>query len=138
MRQRNNCKGADSTYDAWLLSNNTPKKWFPYKKFISMFSERETQRLLISNKENLELCSQSTPIEDGKFDFNGTMTSLSEKLSWSVIESTSESENQNSSSNDNEMLPDSPIRRKRKQQCIQLLCAEEHFEEGPPESFEKT
>ena len=103
-----------------------------------MFSGRETQRLLISNKENLELCLQSTPIEDGKFDFNDTMTSLSEKFSWSVTESTSESENQNSSSNYNEMLPDSPIRRKRKQQCIQHLCAEEYFEEEPPESFKKT
>ena len=35
------------------------------------------------------------------------------------------------------MLPDSPIRQKRKQRCIQLLCAEEHSEEEPPESFEK-
>ena len=102
-----------------------------------MFPERETQRLLISNKENLEQCSQSTPIEDGKFGFNDTMVSLSEKLSWSVTESTSESENQNSSSNDNKMLPDSPIRRKRKHRCIQLLCAEEYSEEEPAESFEK-
>ena len=53
MRQRNNWEGADSMYDAWLLSNNTPRKWFPYKKFISMFPEWETQRLLIWNKENL-------------------------------------------------------------------------------------
>ena len=35
------------------------------------------------------------------------------------------------------MKPDSPIRQKRKQRCIQLLCAEEHSEEEPPESFEK-
>ena len=67
-------------YDAWVLSNSMPGKWFPYKKFISMFPQWETQRLLKSNKENLEQCSQSTPIEDGKFDFNDTMTSLSEKL----------------------------------------------------------
>ena len=59
-------------------------------------------------------CSQSTPIEDGKFDFNDTITCLSEKLSSSVIESTSENENQNSSSSDNETLPDSPIKRNRK------------------------
>ena len=39
MRQRNNWAGADSVYDAWLLSSNTPRKWFPYKKFISMFTE---------------------------------------------------------------------------------------------------
>ena len=35
------------------------------------------------------------------------------------------------------MLPDSPIRQKRRQRCIQHLCAEEHFEEEPHESFEK-
>ena len=137
MRQRNNWEGADSVYDAWLLSNNTPRKWFPYKKFISMFPEWEHQRLLIYNKENLEQCSQSTPIEDGKFDFNDTMTSLSEKLSSSVIESASENENQNSSSSDNETLPDSPIKQKCKRRCIQLLCAEECSEEEPPESFER-
>ena len=96
MRERNNWDGADSMYDAWLLSNNTPRKWFPYKKFISMFPEWEHQRFLIYNKKNLEQCSQSTPIEDGKFDFNDTMTSLSEKLSSSVIELASENENQNS------------------------------------------
>ena len=53
MRQRNNWEGADSVYDAWLLSNNTPRKWFPHKTFISMFLEW----LLTYNKENLEQCS---------------------------------------------------------------------------------
>ena len=128
MRQRNNWKGVDSVHDAWLLSNNMPRKWFPYKKFTSMFPGWEHHRLLIYNKENLEQCSQSTPIEDEKFDFNDTMTSLSEKLSSSVIESASENENQNSSSSDNETLPDSPIKQ-CKRQCIQLLCAEECSEE---------
>ena len=65
------------------------------------------------------------------------MTSLSEKLSSSVIELTSENENQNLSSSDNETLPDSPIKRKRKWWCIQLLCAEEYFKEEPPESYER-
>ena len=51
MRQRNNWEGADSVYDAWLLSNNMPRKWFPYKKFISMFPEWEQQMLLIYNRE---------------------------------------------------------------------------------------
>ena len=137
MRQRNNWEGADSVYDAWLLSNNTPRKWFPYQKFISMFPEWETQRLLIYNKENLEQCSQSTPIKEGKFDFNDTMTSLSEKLSSSVIESASENENQNSSFSDNGTLPDSSIKRKRKRRCIQLICAEELSEEPPPESYKR-
>ena len=61
------------------------------------------------------------------------MTSLSEKLSSSVIESASEKGNQNSSSDDNETLPDSPIKRKGKQRCIQHLCAEDK----PPESYER-
>ena len=136
MRQRNNWECADSVYDAWLLPNKTTRKWFPYKKFISMFPEWEHQRLLFYNKENLEQCSQSTPIEDGKFDFNDTMTSLSEKLSSSVIESSSEIENQNSSFSDNETLPDSPVKQKCKGRCIQLLCAEDCSEEEPPGSYE--
>ena len=137
MRQRTNWEGADSVYDAWLLSNNTPRKWFPYQKFISMFPEWETQRLLIYNKENLEQCSQSTPIKEGKFDFNDTMASLSEKLSSSVIKLASENENQNSLFSDNGTLPDSPIKRKCKRRCIQLICAEELSEEQPPESYER-
>ena len=34
--QETNWEGADSVYDTWLLSNNTPRKWFPYKKFINI------------------------------------------------------------------------------------------------------
>ena len=65
------------------------------------------------------------------------MTSLSKKLSSSVIESVSESECHNSSFSDNETLPDSPIKQKRKQRRIQLLCAEELSEEQPPESIKR-
>ena len=65
------------------------------------------------------------------------MTSLSEKLSSSVIESASESESHNSLFSDNETLPNSPIKRKRKRRGIQLLCAEELSEEQPPESYER-
>ena len=64
------------------------------------------------------------------------MTSLSEKLSWSVIDLASENENQNSSSSNNE-TSDSPIKQKRKRQCIQLLCAEEHSEEQSPENYDR-
>ena len=71
------------------------------------------------------------------FDFNDTMISLSEKLLSSAIESASENENQSSSSSDNETLPDSPIKRKCQRRCIQLLRAEECFEEEPPESYER-
>ena len=38
---------------------------FLTKKFLSMFPEWETKRLLMYNKENLEQCSQSTPIKRG-------------------------------------------------------------------------
>ena len=76
-------------------------------------------------------------MKDGKFDFNDTLISLSEKLSSGVIESASENEKQNSSSSYNETLPDSSIKRKRKRRYIQLLCAEEHSEEQPPESYER-
>ena len=82
-----------------------------------MFPEWKHQRLLIYNKENLEQCFHSTSVEDGKFDFNDIMTSLSEKLSLSVIESASENENQNSSSRDKETLPDSQIKQKCKRRC---------------------
>ena len=102
-----------------------------------MFPEWETQRLLIYNQENLEQCSQSTPTKEGKFNFNDTMTSLSEKLLPSVIESVSESESHNSPFSDNETLPDSPITRKRKRRRIQLLCAEKLSEEQQPESYER-
>ena len=81
----------------------------------------------------MEQCSQSTPIEDGKFDFNDTVTSLSEKLSSSVIESASENEN----SSDNETLPNSPIKQICKRRCIQLLCAGECSEDELPESYER-
>ena len=93
--------------------------------------------LLIYNKEYLKQCSQSTPIEDRKFDFKNTMTFLSEKLASSVIESVSENDNQSSSSSGNETLPGSPIKQKCKWRWIQLLCAEECSEEKPPESYER-
>ena len=63
------------------------------------------------------------------------MTSLSEKLSWSVIDLANE--NENSSSSNNETLSDSPIKQKRNRQYIQLLCAEEHSEEQSPESYDR-
>ena len=58
-------------------------------------------------------------------------------MSLSVIELASENESQNSPSSANETLPDSPTKRKRKRRCIQLLCAEEHSEKEPPESYER-
>ena len=34
-------------------------------------------------------------------------------------------------------MPDSPIKRKRKRRCIQLICAGELSEEQPPDSYER-
>ena len=102
-----------------------------------MFPEWETQRLLKCNKVNLEQSSQSIPIKEWKFDFNDTMIFLLDKLSSSVTESASENENHKSSFSENESLPDWPIKRKRKQQCIQLLCAEEFSEEQHSENYDR-
>ena len=33
MQQRKNWEGADDMYDAWLLSNNMPRKWFLTRSF---------------------------------------------------------------------------------------------------------
>ena len=103
-------------------------------KYVSRMGN--TKATYIQQRDS-EQCSQSTPIKEGKLDFNDTMTSLSEKLSSSVIESASENENQNSSLSNNGTLPDSPIKRKRKRRCIQLICAEELSEEQPPDSYER-
>ena len=70
-----------------------------------MFPVWETQRLRLYNKENLEQCLQSTSITERKFEFNDTMTSLSEKLSSSVLETCSENKNYNSSFSEHETLP---------------------------------
>ena len=100
-------------------------KMVSLQEIYKSFPEWEIQKLLTYNKKNLEQCSQSISIKDGKFDFNDTVTSLLEKLSSSVIESASESESHNSSFRDNETLPDSPIKQKCKRRRIQLLCAKE-------------
>ena len=103
---------------------------FP-EKYVSRMGNK---RLLIYNKENLEQYLQSTPIKEGKFDFNDTMTSLSEKLLSSVIESASGNENHNSSCSDKKS---SSIKRKRKGRYMQPLCAEQLFDEQPPESYDR-
>ena len=37
MRERNNWKGADSIFDAWLLFHKKRRSWFPYYVFITLF-----------------------------------------------------------------------------------------------------
>ena len=51
--------------------------------------------------------------------------------------SLSENDNHNLSFSDNESLPDSPVKRKCKLGCIQLLRAEELSEEQQPESYDR-
>ena len=44
MRERTGWEGADALYDAWLLSHNFCRIWFPYKMFVSRFSHWEKLR----------------------------------------------------------------------------------------------
>ena len=54
MRLRSNWHGPDTVYDAWLLSNNERRKWFPYKKFIKKYPHWEKKRLQIFAENNPE------------------------------------------------------------------------------------
>ena len=36
MRQMGEWEGHDSVYNVWLLSNNSRRKWFPYKLFTKV------------------------------------------------------------------------------------------------------
>ena len=137
MQQRNNWEDADSVYDAWLLSNNMPRKCFSYKKIYKYVSRMGNTKVTYVQQREFGTVLIINTNKEGKFDFNDTMTSLSEKLSSCATESASESESHNLLISDNEMLPDSQIKRKRKQRRIQLLCAEELSEEQPPESYER-
>ena len=58
-------------------------------------------------------------------------------FSSSANESAWETENHNLSFSDNEMLPDSQIKQKHMQWCIQFLCAENLSKEEPPESYDR-
>ena len=60
-------------FGVWALSNNTLRKWSPFKKFISMFRQWKTLTSLTCNKENLKECPQSIPTKKGKFNFIDTM-----------------------------------------------------------------
>ena len=60
MRYRNKWEGADSIYDAWLLSLNLRRSWFPYRKFNRLFPfwrklcESFVQEEVSSNEETTD------------------------------------------------------------------------------------
>ena len=39
-------------YDAWLLSNNSRRKWFPYKFFTKIYSDWEEKKNQLFEEEN--------------------------------------------------------------------------------------
>ena len=50
MRQRR--EWADSVYDGWLLSNNSRRKWFPYKFFTKICLDWEEKKNQLFEEEN--------------------------------------------------------------------------------------
>ena len=51
MEQRNNWDGADSMYDAWLLSSNTPKMVSLQEVYNYVFRMRNTKVTYIQQRE---------------------------------------------------------------------------------------
>ena len=52
MRQRGEWEGPDSVYNTWLLSNNSRRKWFPYKFFPEIYPDWEEKKNQIFEEEN--------------------------------------------------------------------------------------
>ena len=52
MRQRWEWEGPDSMYDAWLLSDNSRRKWFPYKSFAKIYPDWEEKKNQLFEEEN--------------------------------------------------------------------------------------
>ena len=52
MRQREEWEGPDSVYDAWLLSNNSRIKCFPYKFFAKIYPDWEKKKNQLFEEEN--------------------------------------------------------------------------------------
>ena len=62
MRERTGWEGADALYDAWLLSHNFRRKWFPYKMFISRFPRWEKLRKRLVEEANPSLVEETNPL----------------------------------------------------------------------------
>ena len=54
MRQRGEWEGPDSVYDAWLISNNSTRKWLPYKLFTKIYPDWEEQKNQITQDSDME------------------------------------------------------------------------------------
>ena len=52
IRQRGEWEGPDSMYDAWLHSNNSRRKWFPYKFFAKIYPDWEEKKNQLLEEEN--------------------------------------------------------------------------------------
>ena len=52
MSQRGEWEGPDSVQDAWLYSNNSRRKWFPYKFFAKIYSDWEEKKNQLFEEEN--------------------------------------------------------------------------------------
>ena len=52
IRQKGEWEEPESVYDAWLLSNNSKRKWFPYKFFTKIYPDWEKKKNQIFEKEN--------------------------------------------------------------------------------------
>ena len=67
MRYRSKWDGADSVYDAWLITMKRKRKWFPYKMFLAKYPRWEKvrnqhTRLLLS--EESESSDEDVCLED--------------------------------------------------------------------------
>ena len=52
MRQMGEWEGHDSVYNAWLLLNNSRRKWFPYKLFTKVCPDWEEKKNQFFEEEN--------------------------------------------------------------------------------------
>ena len=57
MRHRQNWQGADSVYDAWLISNELSRPWFPYRKFVRIYPTWEEYRNRVTQESDEELAA---------------------------------------------------------------------------------
>lgn len=81
MRIRTDWKGADSIFDAWLLSNGNKRSWFPYEKFLKLFPDWE------SFKENFVSPTVSvSPVESEGSEDDFDISTVSENLRPITVE----------------------------------------------------
>ena len=52
MHHRGEWEGPDAVYDALLLSNNSRRKWFPYKFFTKIYPDKEGKKNQLFEEEN--------------------------------------------------------------------------------------